>query len=299
MDNVLFINSTQQQCGVYQYGVRVFDIIKHSEKYNFVYVEALNNDTYLSNLALFSPKAVIYNYHPLTMPWFTGEKRNGITQYQIHHEGSVHDNLKPDFYLFADSIYPESQNILSLPRPLFENVPKHNKPEIPTIKSFGFGFGNKNYGQIVKLVNEQFDEAVIALHIPRAFFGDKDGQATNDILPGIYSQMKNPNIRLELTHDFMDSAELLRFLSESTLNIFLYEQMNGRGLSSTIDYALSVDVPIAVNHSYMFRHIYSPGICAETRTLQEIIDSGIAPILPYRDKWSNQNLLKKIENIIQ
>lgn len=298
MKKVLFINSTQPQCGVYQYGKRVHDIVVKSKKYDFVYLECPDIVTYRGAIVGYKPIAVIYNYHPLTMPWFNGEKYAGVRQYQIHHEGTPHNNLHPDAYLFADSVYPETDKIHALPRPLFENLPNYTKPQIPTIGSFGFGFGNKNYGAITKMVNEQFPEAILRLHIPRAYFGDREGQATSQILPGIQNEMTNSGIKLELTHDFMSTDDLLRFLGENTLNLFLYEEMHGRGLSSVIDYALSVDTPLGINTSYMFRHIYSEAIDADKTPLREIIANGSLPIEPYRLRWSHNALIDKVEKII-
>lgn len=55
----------------------------------------------------------------------------------------------------------------------------------------------------------------------------------------------------------MSNDEILDFLNKNTVNIFLYDNMPGRGLSSTIDYAVSVDTPLIVNNSNMFRHLLS------------------------------------------
>ena len=44
--NILFLNHKKKQCGVYQYGVRLFDIIKQSNKYCFQYFEIENIHEY-------------------------------------------------------------------------------------------------------------------------------------------------------------------------------------------------------------------------------------------------------------
>jgi hypothetical protein len=53
-----------------------------------------------------------------------------------------------------------------------------------------------------------------------------------------------PGILLLITHDFFSTNEILTFLQSNTMNIFLYDQMHGRGISSAIDYAISVKKPI-------------------------------------------------------
>jgi len=258
-------------------------------------------DEYHGLIDKFKPVAIIINYHELTMTWFSGcEKDNDIVYYVLHHEGTEHSNLNPDYYLYVDSTFRDVDNRFAVPRPLFETVPHGPAHDVPVISSFGFGFGNKGFGRIVKTVNDQFDEAIIRLHIPFAHYGDMDKQSIKNIYPGCYAEVKKTGIKLEITNDFYTDEQLLNFLSESTLNIFLYDEMLGRGLSSVIDYGLSVNVPLAISQSYMFRHIKmtQPSICYEDRTLPEIIASGPEILQPLRDQWSQANFIAKYEQIL-
>jgi len=324
MSNILFINSVQKNCGVHDYGERTFRILENSVPYNFIYKEPNNLEEYNALKEGIKPEAVIHNYHPLTMAWLPPfEPTSTVRNFMLHHEGTEL-NLKPDYWLYVDSLHSETGNKFAIPRPLLEGIkeiiecdtyegngkfirhrivgnevnltPKKNI--IPVISSFGFGFGNKNYGLITKMVNEQFDEAILRLHIPRAYYGDRSGEATAGVLPGIQNEMKNPNIKLEITHDFLPDIKLLYWLSESSLNVFLYEQMEGRGLSSVIDYALSVDVPIAINDSAMFRHIQNPISNVANNSLKDIIAAGTDHLKVYKQKWSNDNFLRKYESIL-
>lgn len=301
--NILLINSTQKQCGVYQYGARIANILNNSIVYNFIHCEISSEWEYDGAIKEHNPLGIIYNYHPLTMEWFRGCTNKDIKHYVIHHEGTEHTNLTPDYWLYADSMIPDEGNKFSLPRPLFENhlFSSSRRNPVPVISTFGFGFGNKGFGRVVKAVNDEFDEAIIRLHIPRAFYGDRDGSATAQVLPGCKAEMKKPNVILEITDNFLTNFELLKFLSRSDLNVFLYDDMPGRGLSSVIDYALSVDVPIAINKTYMFRHIYNadPSICVEDKSLKQIIEQGTYPLNEFKDKWSNTEMRKKINHILK
>jgi hypothetical protein len=305
MENVIFLNHKERQCGVYQYGKRSADILKKSTKYNFIYIETESENDFWYHANTNNSIAIIYNYHVATMPWLgrhSTVKYPNTTHYLLHHEGSKPSQIQPDYYLIVDSTYIDSQNMFSIPRPLFENY-NINYPnnDIPVISSFGFGFGNKGFGRVVKTVNDQFDEAIIRLQIPRAFYGDRNGEASAGVFPGCQAEVKKPGIKLQITTDFLDDQGLLNFLASSTANVFLYDEMKGRGLSSVIDYALSVNVPIVINNSDMFRHIKSalPSICIENRSLLEIISSGPTPLQQYRDKWSHTNFIKKYETIIE
>ena len=99
-----------------------------------------------------------------------------------------------------------------------------------------------------------------------------------------------PGVIVMISHNFLSTTDLLKFLHSNTMNIFLYDKMPGRGISSTIDYALSVKKPLAISDSYMFRHIYNDDICLYNHTIQECIINS-QPYLPqFLEKYSNENL---------
>lgn len=303
LPTVLFINHKQKQCGVYQYGYRSANILNKSKLYNFIYAEVESEQEFFNVVNDNNPIGIIYNYHPLTMAWLGNHSFifPDVVHYGLHHEGSTPDHIKFNHLLIVDSVVEDTDINFSVGRPLLDSsLVSYAAPQIPTISSFGFGFGNKGFGRIVKLVNDQFDEAIIRLHIPRAYYGDRNGESSVNIFPGCYNEVKKEKIKLIITNDFLSDLDMLNFLASSTINVFLYDEMIGRGLSSVIDYALSVKVPIAINKTYMFRHIYNtqPSICVEDKTLAEIIDSGDAPLQQYRDKWSLDNFNKKYETII-
>lgn len=305
MKNILFFNHKQKQCGVYQYGYRTGNILKKSTEYNFIYQEVENENEFLTSISNFNPSALFYNYHPLTMSWLGNhcsiDRFPNIMHFGLHHEGSE-PGIRFHGVIILDCTQPDTNDHFSVPRPLFENVNfTENNSVVPIISSFGFGFGNKGFGRIVKTVNDQFEEAIIRLHIPFAYYGDRDGKSVDQLYPGCYNEVNKDGIKLIITNNFLNDEDLLNFLSSSTLNIFLYDEMIGRGLSSTIDYALSVNVPLAISKTHMFRHINNtaPSICVEDRSLAEIITSGASVLQQYRNKWSNQNLIKKYEQVVK
>lgn len=307
MKKITFINSFRESCGVFQYGKRLSNILKKSTNYHLNYIEIETEENFFTNLNGLPNDTdfFIFNYHPLTMPWLGNhilQQLPNSKKIMLFHEGSE-PAINVDSYILVSETENDLGNKYSIPRPLFENLnlkPIEAIKTFPIISSYGFGFGDKGFGRVVKIINEQFDNALIRLHIPFAYYGDREGQSIKNIYPGCYNEITKPGIKLEITNNFLTEQELLQFLSESTLNIFLYDEMKGRGLSSVIDYALSVDVPLAINKSWMFRKIYntSPSICVEDKSLKEIIDQGIQPLQQYRDKWSNENLIKKVEQIL-
>lgn len=299
MTRILFIDSVEKQCGVNSYGERTFHILCKSKKYKFHRCIPTSMWEYELFINIYKPSGVIINYHPSTLPWFSGDRHCPYKQYILFHEGSKPANLHPDLWLNVDSLMEETWDSFSVPRPLVQPVKKYTKlSNRLLIGSFGFSFGNKGYGRIVKMVTEQFEDALIRLHMPRAYYGDRDGEARAGVIPGCFNEVKKPLVKLEISDSWLDDDTLLNWLSNNDLNIFLYDKMEGRGLSSVIDYALSVDVPLAINDSDMFRHIQKPEINVANKSLQEIINQGTAPLQEFKDLWSNENFLAKYEHIL-
>jgi hypothetical protein len=308
MKKILFINRRAKNCGVRDYGFRLHNIVKKSNLFDILFSEIDNDNDFKIVYNDFKPDIVLYNYISHIYPFLTDELiapiRN-IPHIILYHEGSI--NFHPDGLLCIDSTINDdiNKNIFSLPRPLFEEFDLYDFPEnkVPTIGSFGFGFADKNFPKIAELVCKQFDKAKIRLNIPFATFGDEHGNSAKNEIEKIKQIIKNSNkdISLEYSHDFLESTDILKFLKQNDVNVFLYDKHSSRGLSSAIDYSLSVKKPIAINDSFMFRHINNTQpsiIVSDDNTLLDIIKNGTQPLDLFYEKYSNINLKLKFENSI-
>jgi hypothetical protein len=301
---IIFLNHKEKACGVYQYGYRSSIILQKSEIYDFIYTEVESEIEFFNAIKNINPIGIVYNYHSCTMGWLNIgviKQANNIIHYGLAHD-SIIDHIGFNYILFVDSTSIDIGNGFSIPRPLLENTNHIIAPTTTTISSFGFGFEHKGFERVVKIVNQQFDNAIIKLHISTSFYGDKSGAIASEVSKRCFAEMYKENIKLIITNDFLTDNQLIEFLASSTINIFLYDQLahSTYGLSSVIDYALSVDTPIAISRSNMFRHIRdaSPSICIENRSIIDIINSGNAVLQPYKNKWSHSSFVKKYEYII-
>lgn len=296
---ILFVNSTEPQCGIHQFGKRTANLIKDSTKYEFLYLVTDNWNTLIQTVFTYDIKAVIFNYYPATMPWISHGLLNmlELPKLALYHELPI---TGFDYYIHLDPTFFESGNRFTTGRPLFEYNKTWALPPIPTVGSFGFGFHNKGYHKIVQQVQEEFDDAIVRFHIPYAHFGDEYGQSATEIGNYCKSIVHKPGIRVEVTHHFMDDEQVLDFLAQNTINCFFFDNMYGRGISSSIDYALSVKRPIATTNTWMFRHIRNayPTITIDNAPLKWIIDNGNTPLEPYQQMWSKENLIKDYERIL-
>jgi len=295
--DILFLNHLQSQCGVYNYGKRLFNIWKKSAKYNFNYIEIGSLDDY-NKINVTNYKCIFYNYHGCTMPWLNSDTINK-TKINI---GILHECM-PDFFTYYF-------DIATIPRPIFELIPDTissinldiihflnygTDSNIPIIGSFGFGFDNKGFDKIIKYVNDEFDEAIIKIIMPFADFGDREGIMAQKVKKLCEENNKKQGIKILIIHNFLDDNDILYFLSKNTINMFLYDYMMGRGLSSTIDFAMSVNTPICISNSYMFRHIYNDNICINNQTIKNCISNGKNYVNSLKQKYSYQTTIRFIE----
>ena len=300
---VLFLNHPFIECGVYQFGERVYDPMSKSEKFNSFYKEVCNREEYLHIIDWIKPMYIVYNYHWDRMPWLTGQDISGnksTKHYFIYHDGSMFNYY--DKYLFFGDFDPERKAVpenkrVLLPRPLLNYNGSYPKNKITTIGSFGFAFNHKRYHNLVRLINKTFKEAVINLHIPNPYFGDTPKNKIKNIIANCKRNNTNPKVKLNISTNFLSNDDLLTFLAGNDINVFYYEHLDNPGLSSAIDYALSVKRPIAITNNIMFRHIVSNEILMEKNSIKSILDRGTNPLQRYYDAWSQENLTIAMENL--
>lgn len=294
LSKVIFISNTPDRCGVNQYGKSVYGLLSKSDKLQMCYAPC---DTYVDavqQIYRFSPDVIVYNYHRYTMAWLDKsfvKRFPKMKQIAIEHEVSM----------------PAPKNLTkripqaTLPRVLYPCVDKYKDKDIPIIGSFGFGGWHKNFHGLVSMVQEQFDEAVIRLHMPPSAYIDPTGEIAKQVSFECISRVEKPGIKLEIDFDFFTLDQLLTWLNQNTLNAFNYVRNKKQiGISSVIDWALSARRPIAISDSFMFSHLadVAPLIRMDMNPLQNIIDRGTRVLEPYYRKWSNEAFIKTWERIL-
>ena len=113
----------------------------------------------------------------------------------------------------------------------------------------GFGYAGKGFDQVVRTVQQEFDDAAIRMHIPISPFMDPQGIQATEIDDRCRALVVKPGVKLSVTHEFLSVQGILDFLAQNSLNAFFYAENPGRGLSSVLDMALAVDRPIALTKS--------------------------------------------------
>lgn len=307
--NILILNHSEKQCGVYQYGKRIGSILEKSTNHKFVYLELNSHKDLDDKISEYNPQAIIYNWTGGTMSWVTPETVNILREKNIKQFLLVHNVGYATFFDYYLHQHPYWQftddKNFAIPRPLpFYNKSESKKSDdIIRIGSFGFGLLNKYYNEICRIVNEQFDNenVELRLHLTTGTFA---GTTQNIPLVSQLCQQNitKPNISLNITTDFISDEELLNFLAGNDLNIFFYEDYpTYNGISSVIDYALAVQKPLAINKSSMYSHLLDvkPSICVEDNSLYDIIKNGFIPLQEKYDSWTHEKFIHTLETIIE
>lgn len=310
---ILFVNHKAQKCGVYEFGLSIGNVLVNSKKYHFIYREIDSWTEFNEVFHQVNPAIVIYNYHPCTMGWISERKGLSINSHKVNaiQVGIIHDLTQKsadnstdvlfDYYIAADPTLVLSNSIVYKTGrlvPRFETKFSSNK--ITTFGSFGFATNTKGYNKIIEKVSEEFDEAIINLNISFAKFGDENGDNARKVSDMLRKSIRKKGIVLNITHDYLSTEDVLRFLSKNDLNLFLYEYQDDVGISSATDWAIAVRKPLAITKSSMFRHLFdcSPSICIEDNSLKTILGNGVTHLERLYDKWSPENLLLDYERII-
>lgn len=309
MKTVLFINSTVANCGIYQFGNRVYEIVKDSEGINYIYKEPTSLNEYMNLLLTIKPDFVFLNWYSTVMSWlpYTHKIPSKIPHYYVFHERPIRKYY--DKYIFFGDYgiqngIIDSSNILSpekcvtLTRPLFNYVNLYPKNDIPTIGTFGFMSSyQKGFDTLTKRINKEFDKAIFNLHMVWSPFCDVYKSMLQEMVIRCIKLNTNPGIQLNITHDLFDNKTMLDFLARNDINIFMYNDLPQFGLASSLDYALSVKRSIAVDSNNSFRHVLKDEINIDKHSIKEIMNLGTKPLEEFYVAWSSENLKKGMASL--
>lgn len=280
---ILFVTKKDTHCGVADYGIRLFNILKKA--FDIQLCEIDENRRIAQNIEEYD--TILYNYHFATLPFINDDflRGNLAKHVVIFHE--AHIEFTPD-KIIDTSI-----------RPLFEDFAvqvKQRTSSAPIIGSFGFGFPDKDFPRVAQLVSDQFSEATLRLNIPFAHYGDRDGQLAQREADKVRT-ICHKGIRVEITYNYLTHTNLLNWLHHNDLNLFLYKPSSGRGYASATDYALSVKKPIGVSDSEMFRHL-PESIRVSNCSLKELIEKGTEPLEQVYKDHSNSKLIERFKALL-
>ena len=313
MIKVLLVNhSLGTTCGLFAHGKRLERILSSSKKYTFYYGECSSMEDLSKVVKTVQPRVIIYNYLQSCFPWVGDVK---IKYPNISHVGITHDippgattsdHLHPfDYRITVDPSIPCSGRwFKSTSRALFNF--KHSNPvggvvpTIPKIGTFGFFLPHKFFGSIINSVKEEFEEAIINMHLTVPFFdGDSLQSQLSQFTQAANDYLKGSKIALNITTNRLSDNDLITLLNSNDLNVFFYSMNIGSGPSSGIDYSVAAGKPIITNVSYQFRHVAGRIPIYPETSLRKAIELGNSEILKLQEEWSDEKVLQDYESMIE
>lgn len=304
MKKLLVVNNYQEQCGIYQHGKRMAQALQGDTRFSVSYVEADSAETFLRAVSENNPDYILYNWNTATLPWLTPAISYAINAKQLffYHEFDLPHSFKYDAIVMANMSNAPDSKIYGLPRVTFEfDLTEIQKNEVTNIGSFGFGFENKGFERLCQRVSDEFEKAIINLHITASFFGDPNGILVKQITDRCINMVDQSRISINITNHFISDKEMVEFLRKNDINLFLYDYQENRGLSSSIDYAVSAGRPFGVSNSSMFLHVLErfPELNADENSIMQIMQHGDYPSKYFKEQWSNKKLKQSMWNILE
>jgi glycosyltransferase involved in cell wall biosynthesis len=302
--NVLFVNSPVENCGIHQYGNNEYTYLKKSDKLNVDYIKASSIRDIDEKIKTKDYKVIIFNFYQNLFNFINVNHRhfpNHACVAILHEVNSESlDAYKDGFFqrfIYADpTLETNNPLVIKMNRviPNYDN--KYSAPEIPTIGSIGFGYVRKGYDVLIDKVQEEFDEAIIKLHIPANGVIDASGVEARNYAQMCRNGIKKNGIKLEVNHDFLTHEELLDFMAKNSMNAFLYKPDNIIGVSSSTDHGITVRRPVAITKTNLFKHLHNltPSILVEENSLKTIIENGLKP---FEDMYKNSTEERHVENM--
>ena len=316
MDNIIFVTQTVsgKPCGVGLVGKLIGESLIKSSKYNFHLVYTDEESLLLNKINEVNPKIIIYNFHDQTTAWvkttFIRDIYKDIKHVMLHHDVNQNfinnydsrNNYNFEYVVSPDPTLSASNNIFTVNRLMPNCDPDtYIESEIPIIGFQGFGAPHKGICKIVQQVMNEFDEAIIRLVIPPAYYGSNINEATLRVAEAREMAKHKPCIKIEASHEFLNKEEVVKFLSRNTINCYFYDYLDGAGLATSPDYALAAKRPIAVTKSHQLRNFIgiNPSICIEDNSLKDIISFGTDPLKNLYELYSEKNVIKDYEIVME
>jgi hypothetical protein len=316
MKKIIFVTQTlgyKSACGIGLIGKLLAETLVKSKKYNFEILYTDNICDVENEIIKNKPDVVIFNYHAgssrLAEDIEIRKKYNNIKYILLHHEmnQAMVDNFSPEkffgfeYLICGDNTLNTNDGIFTTNRLMPPYSPsQYVDSQIPIIGFQGFGFKHKGIHKIANKVQEEFDEAIIRLHIPFSYFGDPYGVEAKERVQEVKNIITKPGIKVEASYDLKTTQEIVEFLSKNTINCYFYDLLSDRGLASSTDYALAARRPIAVTKSHQLRNFIGlkPSICIEDNSLRDIISFGLKPLENLYNAYKEEVVISEYEKII-
>ena len=293
MKHGVFLNQLKTSCSIYESGLVIKDILKLKPRnYTLDYFEV---DSDLSGFNWYPYDFYIVNWHPHTLPIkkelldrLLGKKVAIIIEVDK-------DNYNPftpewfDAYAIIDPTKKRKGKYFPLPRPIpkAKTIQLLNKDKF-VLGSFGLFSGwfseEKRFYEIVDNANKLSMECIVRINLPIAAYTYTD--ITTIVNYGkMIEKRANSNVEVIISHDYMDRAKLIEWLSEHNMNCFPYYRERP-GLAAVTDQAIASGRGIMTTECNTFRHLHKYINYYPKEDYLQLSKSTLDGVKKMQDDWS-------------
>lgn len=305
---ILFVNTREPKCGVHQYGRSLYYVLQHRlgipSQHSIHYGTFDSKEHFLEAYLHVKPDVTIYNWQAGIGGWMSEAPFAGMGRQVLAYHDLEANFSQFDAILFSDPTMKQHDNWYPIGRPLRHQIymPIRMNANVPVIGINGFigAWAELAFSHIAN----HFDRAHIRMHLPYAVYGDGSGIRANAAASECRQALPE-GFTMEVSHDFMEWDDLVMWLAKNDINCYIRDPaMHWRGVSSACDAAMCARRPIAVNSCDAFRHLHdcSPSIMVEHRTIPEIMQGGLSPLIKKYEDYSHEvvseQVLKVLESVV-
>ena len=297
---ILFCNTLPAECGVHYYGNNLAAVLKTNPELQVTLACFASLDECRQAAELDRPDFILYNWQQMIGGWMAGAPFDGLgKQVFVYHDLDARFDAFHAI-LFSDPTMTPHGNWHPIGRPLnFVPLPVLAVSERLTVGVNGF-LGAWASGAVAAAA-AAFPGCHFRLQMPFSTFCDGQGDMARQSATLCAVIASAYGCTLEASHDNLRWPELVAWLARNDLNCYVRPvAMNWRGVSSVLDGAMCAGRPIAINRCNAFRHLHDcrPSICIEDRSLKEILETGIEPLVPYYYEFSPAQVSEEVFRIL-
>jgi hypothetical protein len=307
MKTVAIFTGPEKQCGIHYYADTVIGILQNSQQYQYKLIDVGSEIEFRNAIQTQKPDLIVVNWHPWTMPWCTPNLLNefSMPKFLIIGHASLSDNLpfEVDKFISIDPDHKLQDNYVGGVRPVrFYDDITYSSPlnRRLVIGTSGIGHSIKNLEHLTDLIRIQYTGEYIIdfrVHFSVGRYTDHNETKIRELVKNCQHRAGEA-IQITLTCKSFDDYDLVKWLNQNDINIFLYNSFNSIGVSASIDKALAARKPIGINDSNFFRHIYSKDIDIGQNLLTDIVAKGINPLEKFYHRWNQQQLVIQYDTLV-